>query len=443
MTWTFAWKAIFQYKLVIAVLVVAGVTGGIAFGAIAPPRYHATSQLMLEMSPEHGSSRSTSDPASGNEYLRAQMPTYLEYAKSKQVLDAVAKETDLSVTPASLKDDLEFTVPSDTVVVEITATWGSAKGAATIANLTASSFATRIPRLANGQHTSSVVAKVFSPATAPGRPSHNVPLRLGLGAFAGGLIGVLLAWTLKLRDPFARRTCDLVQAGGRNALGLLPSQNRRATRGMLRLLDKNRVPKLPTSYDGIFAQAGLADSDQGTRIITVARSESHVASEELAWGLACVAANSGLRTLIATGDVRIHRYFSSRLTTMSNQSGAPDLLSHETIAPPPGGVSSTPALTMALSHAASSHDLVLIAARSPLDDPNVTAQVDVAHGIVLATPPKTHHGAFRTICERLRQSGANLIGFVITDETGVPPTDQPNCASAPARRRSLQKSETI
>lgn len=438
MSWTFAWRAIRRYKILVGVFLLAGLTGGLLVGIVTPANYETNAQLTVEMSGKSSGSDSGRDPAVENDYLKSQMPTYLEYAQSRRVLEPVAQELGSGVTLDTVRQHLDVSVPSDTLVVEITATWNSPDGAAELANAAAASFARRAPGFAaDTVGANRVQANIFAPATTPVAPVERRALPVGLGALAGGLIGVILSWVLALRDPYVRSVTDIEDAGGAPVLGLLPQNPRTRSRtAMTGLLAAGRVSGLPDSFEGLYARAGLADSTRRPRIVTVVRATPGAASEHVVWGLGQVAASSGLRTVIATADAASHRYVSSRLAKVAARSGTPDLLPLEALAAPACGISSTAALNVALGDVVPAVDLVLICARSPLEDPNTFSQMGIAEGVLVATPPKTEYRVVNAVADRIRQSSDRLVGYVVTDHIG---TAAAQYSTASARQSMLTK----
>src|SRR5699024_11823932 len=108
------------------------------------------------------------DLAADRQYLHAQLPTYLEYDKSTQVITPVIDQLHLKQGAEQIRRQLEFTVPSDTLVIQITATSSTPSGAARLANATAASFAAHAPGSETGKSASpQVAANIYAPATSP------------------------------------------------------------------------------------------------------------------------------------------------------------------------------------------------------------------------------------------------------------------------------------
>src|SRR5699024_11256614 len=93
-------------------------------------------------------------PLRSSDLPHAQLPTYLEYAKSTQVITPVIDQLHLKQGAEQIRRQLEFTVPSDTLVIQITATWSTPSGAARLANATAASFAAHAPGFETGNSAS-------------------------------------------------------------------------------------------------------------------------------------------------------------------------------------------------------------------------------------------------------------------------------------------------
>lgn len=412
MTWDYARRAIAQYKVLIAVLIILAAITGAIIAAAQPSRYQASAQLAVEMSSKATSGDSQRDLAADRQYLQAQLPTYLEYAKSTQVITPVVDQLHLAQSAVQVRRHLEFTVPSDTLVIQITATWDTPRGAARLANATAASFAVNAPGFNTDEASSpQVTANIYAPATSPPGPMNTLVVFTVLGASGGALVGVIVAWILALRDPYARSLPEIASAASAPVIGAIFRRHIRTR------FDTRDHPGIPKTFEGICGRAHISEpAGYRPRIITVISTGSESAPAAIVWQLACIASRSGLRAGVATGDTRMHEYLLAEQDTMSCREPAPVVLPAHTLEPPPGGILSTAGVHLSLNAVTSDADLILIAARSPLIDVNAHSQIRIADSIIATTGiPKARTETIAAVCDRIRQASTGLIGIVVTD----------------------------
>ena len=427
MTWDYARKAIGQYKFLIAMLIIVGATAGAIIAAAQPDRYRASTQLAVEMS-SAADGDSQRDLAADRQYLHAQLPTYLEYAKSTQVITPVIDQLHLKQGAEQIRRQLEFTVPSDTLVIQITATWSTPSGAARLANATAASFAAHAPGFETGNSASpQVTANIYAPATSPSGPVDTLVIFTAVGGAGGAVLSIVMAWILALRDPYARNLPEVARAAGAPVIGVL---TRRRVHGRLAVRGH---PEVPRTFEGLYGRAQITDpTGYRPRIMTIVSTSVDSAPAAVAWHLAGIAARSGLRTEVASGDTRMHEYLLAEQYAMSCSELGPLVLPTHTLQPPAGGILSTAGLTLALNAVTSNADLILIAAASPLIDANAHSQIRIADSVIATATPKPRTQTIAAVCDRIRQSSAGLIGVAIID------AGEPHTANHGAHHRELE-----
>ncbi|MGP8301627.1 lipopolysaccharide biosynthesis protein [Streptomyces inhibens] len=154
-----------------------GAAAGASYGLLEPPRYDATSYVVVV--PTKGS-----DPAGALGLAQA----YGRVATGGEVL-ADAHQV-FGVPIAALRGGVRAATSQDTPVIEVTGTAHDPRTSAKLAN----AVARALTRTANDTAARTGAALlVLSRASAPADPvSPSVPLSLGVGGCAGGLLGGLL-----------------------------------------------------------------------------------------------------------------------------------------------------------------------------------------------------------------------------------------------------------
>src|SRR5699024_7689441 len=191
-------------------------------------------------------------------------------------------------------------------------------------------------------------------------------------------------------------------------------------------------PEVPRTFEGLYGRAQITDpTGYRPRIMTIVSTGTDPAPAAVAWHLAGIAARSGLRTEVASGDTRMHEYLLAEQYAMSCSELGPLLLPTHTLQPPAGGILSTAGLTLALNAVTSNADLILIAAASPLIDANAHSQIRIADSVIATATPKPRTQTIAAVCDRIRQSSAGLIGVTVID------AGEPHTAHHDAHHREL------
>ena len=194
--------------LMVALVALSALALAAVVTLLMTPRYTATTRLFFGVE----GTGSAADLAQGSTFAEKQMTSYAEVATSPLVLGSVIERLDLAVGPADLADKITASVPSDTVILEVSVSDTDPGRAAQIANAVGAELsdvaASLSPERADG--TQALRATVLAPAVVPGGPSSpNVPRNLGLGLLVGLLLGVGLAILQQLMNTKIRNDQDV------------------------------------------------------------------------------------------------------------------------------------------------------------------------------------------------------------------------------------------
>jgi polysaccharide biosynthesis transport protein len=179
----------------VSILAVAGLglLASLVYVQSAQVTYEARASVFFSLV----SGNSASDLVQGSTYAQNQVESFAELARTPEVLEPVIEGLRLDVRPADLTDRIEVTVPTSTVIVDVTATDTSAQGSAAIANAVVASLSDVVERIApkDDAGRSTVLATTVAAAEVPAEPaSPNVPLGLAAGLLLGLAVGAGVAW---------------------------------------------------------------------------------------------------------------------------------------------------------------------------------------------------------------------------------------------------------
>ena len=189
-----------QHWVVLAASALLGLLAGDVTTLPAAPQYRSTATVFV------GFSRggSVSELVQGSTYTQGLVQSYVRVISTPAVLQPVIDELGLDTNPRRLARSLSVDAALDTVLIDVTATWGSAQGAADIANSVATHLAPAVTALSppNPDGSAAITITTVAPATAPGFAS--APRRT-LYAAAGLALGLAAGAALVLApvDPSA------------------------------------------------------------------------------------------------------------------------------------------------------------------------------------------------------------------------------------------------
>lgn len=201
-------RAIRKGWVFIVVFTLLGVAAAAALSIVRTPEYQSTAKVFVSVQ----DTSSLSELTIGNNFLRTQVQSYADVATTPIVLQPVIDSLGLDTTTGELSRRITTTSPSDTVIVEITASDKEPVQAAKIANAVATSFEKAVTDLVptNAEGVTPVKITVLQSAAIPGSPSSpNVPLFIVVGLLVGLVIGIGLAIARYVLDTRVRNERDV------------------------------------------------------------------------------------------------------------------------------------------------------------------------------------------------------------------------------------------
>jgi capsular exopolysaccharide synthesis family protein len=179
----------------------------IAFVVVVPPSYRATAELYVATA----TPADATALAQSNSFALARVQSYADLAGAPEVTGPVIEALGLEDTPTELAGRIQVNAPIGKVLLEVSATDGSAEGSAAIANEVARRLAEYIERLETKDGgVAPVRLTLIDPAGAPASPVFPpvVPILI-LAVIVGLVAGAFLAVLRSRLDTKIRSSDDL------------------------------------------------------------------------------------------------------------------------------------------------------------------------------------------------------------------------------------------
>lgn len=300
-----------EYALILRkhwVLVVVSAILGLAAGAgaslLATPEYQSRTQLYVSVRSDGGTS---SELVQGANYSRQIVNSYVAVVKTGVVLDPVVEQLQLDMTGAQLSEYVSAASPTDSALINITATSSSAEQAAQIANAVGESFQNVVrtqlePETENGA--SPVSLTITQNALVPSAPvSPNVLINLALGLLVGLAVGYGIAILRSVLDRRIYSRDDIEQVTDKPILGgIIDDPNVAKNR-----LVVNSQPHSPRaeSFRALRTNLQFLHTGSKGKVFVITSSNPGEGKSTTSLNLALALAQAGSRVAVVEGDLRI------------------------------------------------------------------------------------------------------------------------------------------
>lgn len=380
-------------------------------------------------------------------YLAGRMPTYAEVVTTNGVLQPVIDVLDLGISVPQLVEQVEVTIPSDTMVINLSVSAPTAAEAASIANRIANQMPWAIANL-EGSPTvdrSPIQVAVLQPADIPlFRSSPNVRLNLVVATGLGLIAGILAAVIVDNFDTRIRRSRD-VTALGVPFLGGIPTTGDTKALDLLRFTEQE--PRLRAILHRIAIDVLYAVNAQPTFLLFTSP-RARAGKTMVAANVAGALAQAGSRVLFVDADVRGGRLAAQVGITQSP--GITDLCSGRvqldrsflhrhwggfTVVPCGGSALDVGEMLAGEKFGAFMRDLVshfdvVIVDAPPITDMSEASRFtqNISDVVVVTEAGRTRRAEMMRVTSSLRHAGARILGVVLSrvrkDEMAAPPDQQ-------------------
>lgn len=210
-------KILWKRKFLIAL--VAIVTGVVAFAYssfIIKPEYTSTTRIYVVNRNQGDKSGPTNQDLQAGSYL---VKDYREIILSQDVLEKVATDLKLDLSPKDLTKKVKVTVPVDTRIVSISVTDRAPEEASRIANSLREVAAQKIISVTRVSDVTTL--EEARPATSPSSP--NIRRNTMIGFLAGAVVMIVTVLLIELLDTRIKRPEDVEDVMQIALLGVVPN----------------------------------------------------------------------------------------------------------------------------------------------------------------------------------------------------------------------------
>jgi capsular exopolysaccharide synthesis family protein len=301
----------------VAVSVVVCTAVAAALAWTKTPTYSATTQLFVSA---NGAPGDTGATYQAGLFSQERVLSYVKMVANPDVLDAVIDQLDLRESTRDLSGKIDASVPTGTVLLNVTARDQSAKQAAAISQAVADQFISFVSRLEqSGPGASRVAVSVTSPAQIPTSPtSPRKPLYLGLGILFGLVIGVGGALVWEALDRRIRSEEEAVIASGAPVLATVAESG--GTKDSRLVMATKPASSRAEAFRRLRANLTGAIEEGGARSIVVSSAKAEAGKSAVTANLALSFAETGRRVVVVDADLR-----ESELTDALGHSSSPGL----------------------------------------------------------------------------------------------------------------------
>jgi capsular exopolysaccharide synthesis family protein len=413
---------------VVVALTVLAATSAITL--LMPEKYTATTRLFFAVQ----GTESVTDLAQGSTFAEKQITSYAEVATSPIVLDPVIDQLHLTVSSVDLAKSVAATVPTDTVILDVSVTDPDPQQATAIANAIGTQLAQVVgelsPERTNG--TQAVKATILKPAVVPPFPSSpNVLRNLAVGAALALVLGLAAALLRNVLDTKIRSDDDLRALTDSPVLGTIaldevvsahpvvvadeplsgPSEAVRRLRTNLQFVGAPNASKkvvITSSVPGegkttTSINLAVALADAGLRVILV---DADLRRPSVAENMGLEGAAGLTTVLIGRAELAdvIQPWRSSRL----------DILPSGQVPPNPSELLGSTAMDVLLEQLGETYDVVLLDSPPLLPVTDATILTKLAGGaLVVVGADRIHRRQLEDSLDTLATAGAETYGLVL------------------------------
>lgn len=400
-----------RWRLILALVVVC-VAASAAVTFTATPIYQTQAQLFV---------------AGGSSQL---VQSYAQLVGSRQVTAPVVDELGLNLTPDQLAGRVSATVPTDTVVINVSAVGAVPTRTAAIANAVTRQLARVIQELdtSTGVDVGPVQVTVTREAQPPVVPTSPQPVRnIGLGLVVGLALAIGLAILRDKLEARMRGAEDVSQAAQLPVLATVPYDRRGATNPFAQRDGRAE------SFRQLRTNLRFAADDRRTlRTVLVTSAVAGEGKSSIAGNLAAALAYAGQRACLVDADLRSPAVadYSNLIgeaglsTVLSGEAevddvvqpagGGLDVVTSGVLPPNPSELLASQRMRELLGELSRRYDVVVLDASPVLAVTDAVVLAAIADGVVLVARAETTNRAHVAhAVEALERVQARVLGAVL------------------------------
>lgn len=266
----------------------------------------------------------------GDQLAQAKVKSYLDIGTWRVVAEYAIEQLSLHTEPEKLVNQVKVTNPTNTVIIQVSASAGTPEAARDLAEVWMRGIIQQVEKIeAPDGKTAPVTVIAGDSARLPTSPSSpNTKLNLALGALIGLLLGLAYAVVRDRMDQRIRSAEDIERATGVSVVGGLPFEASLAKEPRLLPRDGSRSDRslaaLAESFRGLRTNLQYMSVDNPPRAIVITSPLPADGKSFTSANLAITIAAAGQRVVLIDGDLRRPRL--APLFELSGDAGLTDVL---------------------------------------------------------------------------------------------------------------------
>jgi capsular exopolysaccharide synthesis family protein len=264
------------------------------------------------------------NPLQGDEFGQQRVNTYVKLLASERLADRVLEETNLRISPSTLAEEITGSADLNTVLFTATVRDPSRQRALRLTDAVATEFPELVDEIEtqNGAQKATVNLDVVSgPSLTEGTVGAHRRLDVAVGALAGLLIGIALAFLLALMDKSVRRPESLRESTRTPVLGVVPGGGGRKHPVVV---DVAGASEQAEAFRRVRTNVQFVDVGRKISVLAVTSAAAHEGRSSTAINLALAFAEAGRKVVLVDGDLRAPMV--AKYLRLSNAAGLSDVL---------------------------------------------------------------------------------------------------------------------